>query len=101
MKYHEGYNPFFVLIDNCEELVRPKLEKRLNNINEEALTIVHENFRSKGIGEALVNKSKEYLDLRILISWNFKYPQKNLAGKNFWERMGFETEIIHIISVLE
>ena len=101
MKYHEGYNPFFVLIDNCEELVRPKLEKRLNNINEEVLTIVHENFRSKGIGEALVNKAKEYLDFRIVISWNFKYPQKNLAGKKFWERMGFETEIIHMISVLE
>ena len=72
MKYHEGYNPFFVLIDNYEELVPPKLEKRLNNINEEALTIVHENFRSKGIGEALVNKAKEYLDFRIAISWNFK-----------------------------
>jgi len=134
MKYHEGDNPYFVLIENYKELVPPMLEKRLNNSNEHvflyeentdlagmimlrtedlppilpfkkrgyiAETIVSSNYRSKGIGEVLVNKAKDYFKSQKCDVMELQVSSKNPAGKKFWERMGFEMSTIHMLSVID
>ncbi|MBD78746.1 MAG: hypothetical protein CL840_07490 [Crocinitomicaceae bacterium] len=80
MKYHEGDNPFFVLVENYRELVPPMLEKRLKSDSE--LAFVNES--DSEISGMIMLKTE---DLPPLVPFKKKgYIAETVVSKNHRSR---------------